>query len=163
MQIWQLETLLRGMVSAQAPEVKLKRTTSNLARTMIPLRYRSPLKRHLTKTMDFIHENWKRIWLVTLWLAANLALFIYKFEQYKHRASFQVMGNCVCIAKGAAETLKLNMALILLPVCRNTLTTLRSTALSHVIPFDDNINFHKVPTHGSVQLMQLNNLAVASS
>ncbi|KAM0900910.1 hypothetical protein ACQ4PT_020327 [Festuca glaucescens] len=53
-------------------------------------------------------------------------------------------GNCVCIAKGAAETLKLNMALILLPVCRNTLTTLRSTALSHVIPFDDNINFHKV-------------------
>ncbi|KAK1667423.1 hypothetical protein QYE76_055582 [Lolium multiflorum] len=143
-EIWQLETLLRGMVSVQAPEVKLKRTTSNLARTMIPLRYRSPLKRHLTKTMDFIHENWKRIWLVTLWLTANLVLFVYKFEQYKHRASFQVMGNCVCIAKGAAETLKLNMALILLPVCRNTLTTLRSTALSHVIPFDDNINFHKV-------------------
>ncbi|XP_037414687.1 putative respiratory burst oxidase homolog protein H [Triticum dicoccoides] len=143
-EIWQLETLLRGMVSAQAPEVKLKRTTSSLARTMIPMRYRSPLKRHVTRTMDFIHENWKRIWLVTLWLAANLALFVYKFEQYKHRSSFQVMGNCVCVAKGAAETLKLNMALILLPVCRNTLTTLRSTALSHVIPFDDNINFHKV-------------------
>uniref|UniRef100_M8CAL5 Putative respiratory burst oxidase-H-like protein n=1 Tax=Aegilops tauschii TaxID=37682 RepID=M8CAL5_AEGTA len=143
-EIWQLETLLRGMVSAQAPEVKLKRTTSSLARTMMPMRYRSPLKRHVTRAMDFAHENWKRIWLVTLWLAANLALFVYKFEQYKRRSSFQVMGNCVCVAKGAAETLKLNMALILLPVCRNTLTTLRSTALSHVIPFDDNINFHKV-------------------
>ncbi|RCV28019.1 hypothetical protein SETIT_5G372100v2 [Setaria italica] len=142
-EIWQLETLLRGMVSAQAPE-KLKRTTSSLARTMIPSRYRSPLKRHLSKTADFIHENWKRIWLVTLWLVVNLALFVFKFEQYKRRTSFQVMGYCVCVAKGAAETLKLNMALILLPVCRNTLTTLRSTALNHVIPFDDNINFHKI-------------------
>jgi hypothetical protein len=131
------------MVSAQAPE-KLKRTTSSLARTMIPSRYRSPLKRHLSKTVDFIHENWKRIWLVTLWLVVNLALFVYKFEQYKRRSAFQVMGYCVCVAKGAAETLKLNMALILLPVCRNTLTTLRSTALNHVIPFDDNINFHKI-------------------
>ncbi|ONM36608.1 respiratory burst oxidase1 [Zea mays] len=142
-EIWQLETLLRGMVSAQAPE-KLKRTTSSLARTMIPSRYRNPLKRHLSKTVDFIHENWKRIWLVTLWLVVNVALFVYKFEQYKRRTAFQVMGYCVCVAKGAAEILKLNMALILLPVCRNTLTTLRSTALSHVIPFDDNINFHKV-------------------
>jgi hypothetical protein len=144
MQIWQLETLLRGMVSAQAPMEKMKRTTSSLARTMIPSRYRSPLKRHMSRSMDFIHENWKRIWLVTLWLAVNIGLFVYKFEQYKRRSSFQVMGYCVCVAKGAAETLKLNMALILLPVCRNTLTTLRSTALGNVIPFDDNINFHKV-------------------
>jgi hypothetical protein len=144
MQIWQLETLLRGMVSAQAPMEKMKRTTSSLARTMIPSRYRSPLKRHMSRSMDFIHENWKRIWLVTLWLAVNIGLFVYKFEQYKRRSSFQVMGYCVCVAKGAAETLKLNMALILLPVCRNALTTLRSTALGKVIPFDDNINFHKV-------------------
>ncbi|RWV77901.1 hypothetical protein GW17_00061208, partial [Ensete ventricosum] len=55
-----------------------------------------------------------------------------------------VMGYCVCMAKAAAETLKLNMALILIPVCRNTLTGLRSTRLSSIIPFDDNINFHKV-------------------
>ncbi|TVU36724.1 hypothetical protein EJB05_18669 [Eragrostis curvula] len=143
-EIWQLETLLRGMVSAQAPNEKLKRTTSSLARTMIPSRYRNPLKRHISRTTDFIHENWKRIWLVTLWLAVNVGLFAYKFEQYKHRAAFQVMGNCVCIAKGAAEMLKLNMALILLPVCRNTLTTLRSTSIGKVVPFDDNINFHKV-------------------
>ena len=163
MQIWQLETLLRGMVSSQAPEVKLKRTTSNLARTMIPMRYRSPLKRHVTKTMDFIHENWKRIWLVTLWLSVNLALFVYKFELYKRKSAFEVMGYCVCIAKGAAETLKLNMALILLPVCRNTLTTLRSTALSHVIPFDDNINFHKVYLCLSSSTRQLNTAAAEAA
>jgi respiratory burst oxidase len=47
------------------------------------------------------------------------------------------------VAKGSAETLKLNMALILLPVCRNTITCLRSTILGSIVPFDDNINFHK--------------------
>jgi hypothetical protein len=145
MKIWQLETLLRGMVTAQGTEKAMKRTNS-LARTMIPKRYRHPLNRAITKTIDFIHEHWKRIWLISLWIIVNISLFAWKFEQYKRKAAFEVMGYCVCVAKGAAETLKLNMALILIPVCRNTLTTLRSTALSRVIPFDDNINFHKVST-----------------
>ncbi|KAL6884538.1 hypothetical protein ACP4OV_010474 [Aristida adscensionis] len=143
-EIWQLETLLRGMVSSQGPNDKYAQASTNLAKTMVPASHRSPMQRRISKTVDFVHENWKRIWVISLWAAANIALFIYKFVQYRRRAVFEVMGYCVCIAKGAAETLKLNMALILLPVCRNTLTTLRSTALSKVVPFDDNINFHKV-------------------
>ena len=47
-------------------------------------------------------------------------------------------------AKGAPETLKLNMALVLLPVCRNTLTWLRSSWARFFVPFDDSIAFHKV-------------------
>uniref|UniRef100_J3M7Z3 FAD-binding FR-type domain-containing protein n=2 Tax=Oryza brachyantha TaxID=4533 RepID=J3M7Z3_ORYBR len=143
-EIWQLETLLRGMVTAQGPPEKVKLASASLARTMVPSSYRSPMRRRLTKTADFIHENWKRIWVLSLWGILNIGLFTYKFVQYRRRDAFEVMGYCVCIAKGAAETLKLNMALILVPVCRNTLTRLRSTALSKLIPFDDNINFHKV-------------------
>ncbi|XP_062184559.1 putative respiratory burst oxidase homolog protein H [Phragmites australis] len=143
-EIWQLETLLRGMVSASAPPEKLNLASATLARTMVPSSYRSPMQRRFNKTVDFVHENWKRIWVLSLWGILNIALFIFKFVQYRRRAVFEVMGYCVCIAKGAAETLKLNMALILLPVCRNTLTWLRSTGLSKVVPFDDNINFHKV-------------------
>jgi respiratory burst oxidase len=71
-------------------------------------------------------------------------LFTSKFIQCKNRAVYHVMGFCVCTAKGAAETLKLNMALILLPVCRNTITWLRTrTKLGVAVPFDDNLNFHK--------------------
>uniref|UniRef100_A0A0D3G8R0 EF-hand domain-containing protein n=1 Tax=Oryza barthii TaxID=65489 RepID=A0A0D3G8R0_9ORYZ len=143
-EIWQLETLLRGMVTAQGPPEKVKLASASLARTMVPSSHRSPMQRRFNKTVDFIHENWKRIWVLSLWAILNIALFMYKFVQYSRRDAFQVMGYCVCIAKGAAETLKLNMAVILLPVCRNTLTRLRSTALSKVVPFDDNINFHKV-------------------
>lgn len=118
--------------------------SQTLMKTMIPSRYRNPINRFMNKAMDFVHENGKRIWVLSLWLLLNISLFAWKFFQYRRRAAFEVMGYCVCIAKGAAETLKLNMALILLPVCRNTLTTLRSTALSSIFPFDDNINFHKV-------------------
>jgi len=93
-------------------------------------------------------DNWKRIWVVGLWLAINACLFYYKFNLYRHLPAFHVMGYCVCIAKGAAETLKFNMALILIPVCRRTLTRLRSSFLGRLFPFDDNINFHKMIAAG---------------
>ncbi|BBH03408.1 respiratory burst oxidase protein F [Prunus dulcis] len=70
-------------------------------------------------------------------------LFTWKFYQYKQKKAFHVMGYCLLTAKGAAETLKFNMALVLLPVCRNTITWLRNTRLGFFVPFDDNINFHK--------------------
>jgi respiratory burst oxidase len=89
-------------------------------------------------------ENWRRAWVLALWLAAMAALFVWKFVQYRRMAAFQVMGYCLPTAKGAAETLKLNMALVLLPVCRNTLTWLRSSWARFFVPFDDNITFHKV-------------------
>ncbi|KAI4367700.1 hypothetical protein MLD38_023407 [Melastoma candidum] len=61
------------------------------------------------------------------------------------------MGSCLCVAKGVAEILKLNMALILLPVCRNTIAWLRNkTRLGAIIPFDDNLNFHKVIATGII-------------
>ncbi|KAH0907757.1 hypothetical protein HID58_039584 [Brassica napus] len=90
-------------------------------------------------------DNWKRVWVMALWIGVMSGLFAWKFMQYKKRSAYQVMGVCVCAAKGAAETLKLNMALVLLPVCRNTITWLRTkTILSSVVPFDDSLNFHKV-------------------
>ncbi|XP_066382313.1 respiratory burst oxidase homolog protein E-like isoform X1 [Miscanthus floridulus] len=89
-------------------------------------------------------ENWRRAWVLALWFAAMAALFAWKFVQYRRTAAFQVMGYCLPTAKGAAETLKLNMALVLLPVCRNTLTWLRSSWARFFVPFDDNITFHKM-------------------
>ncbi|PKA63283.1 Putative respiratory burst oxidase like protein H [Apostasia shenzhenica] len=143
-EIWQLEILLRGMVSSEGSNEKMVKKSHTLMRTMIPRRYRNPINRYSSKAVDFIQENWKRVWVISLWLLLNISLFLWKFFQYKTKASFEIMGYCVCIAKGSAETLKLNMALILLPVCRNTLTRLRSTALNKIFPFDDNINFHKI-------------------
>ncbi|KAL6584620.1 hypothetical protein OROMI_003909 [Orobanche minor] len=112
---------------------KLKPTQDNL------------IKRKYRDFRYFLLDNWQRVWVMALWIGIMAGLFTYKYIQYKNRAAFQVMGHCVCMAKGAAETLKLNMALILLPVCRNTITWLRNkTKLGMAVPFDDNLNFHKV-------------------
>lgn len=142
--MWQLETLLRGMVGSEQGKTSASKKTGSLARTMIPKEYRTPVSKFVSKNTERLFENWKRIWVLSLWLSINIALFTWKFDQYKHRAAFQVMGLCLCFAKAGAETVKFNMALILLPVCRRTLTKLRETFLGKVIPFDDNINFHKL-------------------
>lgn len=98
-----------------------------------------------TSIKYFLSDNWQRWWLVAVWMAVMCGLFAYKYVHYRRQQAYVVMGHCVCMAKGAAETLKLNMALILLPVCRNTVTWLRNTTkLGVAVPFDDNINFHMV-------------------
>jgi respiratory burst oxidase len=105
----------------------------------------NPVRKMYRDAIYFLQDNWQRTWILVLWIGVMLGLFAYKFVQYRRKTAYQVMGHCVCMAKGAAETLKLNMAIILLPVCRNTVTWLRSkTKLGIVVPFNDNLNFHKV-------------------
>ncbi|KAI5083133.1 hypothetical protein GOP47_0003442 [Adiantum capillus-veneris] len=151
-EIWQLESLLLqgppgsqyGMFVSNSQNMNYSQALSqNLALTS---RRSSAVARWARRNRYHLAENWKRVWVLLLWISIMIGLFTWKFSQYKNkRGYFEVMGYCVCVAKGAGETLKLNMALILLPVCRNTLTWLRSsTKLGSIIPFDDNLNFHKM-------------------
>lgn len=116
----------------------------NFSQQLVPQKLRTRWQRYSRNINLHLHDYWQRISIVTLWVTAMAMLFTWKFFQYRNRASFVVMGYCVCTAKGAAETLKLNMALVLFPVCRNAITWLRSTFFGSIIPFDDNIKFHKV-------------------
>ncbi|MQL79991.1 hypothetical protein Taro_012450 [Colocasia esculenta] len=134
-------TMMRGAHSSNLSQL--------LSQKLVPTKETNPLRRLYRAAAYFLEDNWKRVWVMALWLSICAGLFTWKFIQYRHRAVFHVMGYCVTTAKGAAETLKFNMALILLPVCRNTITWLRSrTRLGAVVPFDDNINFHKVVAAG---------------
>ncbi|KAH9804793.1 Respiratory burst oxidase [Citrus sinensis] len=117
--------------------------TSNWSQNLSPFTPKGAFRKLSFTFRCLVLENWQRGWILLLWMMAMAGLFAWKFIQYKNMAAFQVMGYCLTTAKGAAETLKLNMALILLPVCRNTLTWLRSTRARYFVPFDDNINFHK--------------------
>ncbi|GMH13766.1 hypothetical protein Nepgr_015607 [Nepenthes gracilis] len=143
-ELWQLETLLLQKDIYMEYSRPLSTASLQWSQNLSSLRPKSMVQRISSRLKNLILENWQRSWPVLLWLMAMASLFIWKLNQYRNTAAFHVMGYCVCIAKGAAETLKLNMALILLPVCRNTLTWLRSTKARLFIPFDDNINFHKI-------------------
>ncbi|KAL1216064.1 Respiratory burst oxidase-like protein D [Cardamine amara subsp. amara] len=144
------------MLLLQAPNQSVRIGDSRILSQMLsqklkPAKESNPLVRWSEKIKYFIVDNWQRLWIMMLWLGICGGLFTYKFIQYKNKAAYDVMGYCVCVAKGGAETLKFNMALILLPVCRNTITWLRNkTKLGTVVPFDDNLNFHKVIASGIV-------------
>ncbi|KAL8138781.1 hypothetical protein V2J09_004782 [Rumex salicifolius] len=142
-ELWQLETLLLQKDTYVSYSQALSYTSQALSQNLQGLRYRTPMQRMSTKVLYFLQDNWKRIWVLILWIMVMAGLFTWKFLQYKQKNAFKVMGYCLTTAKGAAETLKFNMALILFPVCRNTITWLRSTKLAYIIPFNDNINFHK--------------------
>ncbi|KAL6643681.1 hypothetical protein ACP70R_018447 [Stipagrostis hirtigluma subsp. patula] len=120
-----------------------------ISQKLAPMPDENPLRSCVRGLFYFMEDNWKRVWVMALWLFINAGLFTWKFIAYRRHPTFDVMGYCVCVAKGGAETTKFNMALILLPVCRNTITWLRSrTKLGTVVPFNDNINFHKVVAGG---------------
>ncbi|KAF5205945.1 Respiratory burst oxidase-like protein [Thalictrum thalictroides] len=143
--IHNLETLLLQAPSQTVRGADSRNLSQMLSQKLKPTLESNPIRRWYQKTKYFFLDNWQRAWVMALWLGIVIALFTYKFIQYRNKAVFEVMGYCVSTAKGAAETLKFNMALILLPVCRNTITWLRNkTKLGVAIPFDDNLNFHKV-------------------
>uniref|UniRef100_A0A0E0C7I9 EF-hand domain-containing protein n=1 Tax=Oryza meridionalis TaxID=40149 RepID=A0A0E0C7I9_9ORYZ len=142
-ELWQLETLLLQKDTYMNYSQALSYTSQALSQNLAGLRKKSSIRKISTSLSYYFEDNWKRLWVLALWIGIMAGLFTWKFMQYRNRYVFDVMGYCVTTAKGAAETLKLNMAIILLPVCRNTITWLRSTRAARVLPFDDNINFHK--------------------
>ncbi|KAF3627276.1 Respiratory burst oxidase -like protein A [Capsicum annuum] len=147
-ELWQLETLLLQRDNYMNYSRPLSTTSVGWGQN---LGTRSKTKNLIKKASYalkcIVLDNWQRGWILLLWAMIMAGLFTWKFLQYRRRTAFQVMGYCLATAKGAAETLKLNMALVLLPVCRNILTWLRSTRAKLLVPFDDNINFHKIIAH----------------
>ncbi|XP_073120729.1 respiratory burst oxidase homolog protein A-like isoform X1 [Henckelia pumila] len=141
--LWQLETLLLQKDTYLNYSQALSYTSQAMSQNLHGLRYRGRIRRLSHKFLYFVQENWKRIWVTLLWIMIMIGLFTWKFYQYKQKSAYKVMGYCLLTAKGAAETLKFNMALVLLPVCRNTITWLRSSKAAYFVPFDDNINFHQ--------------------
>ncbi|WMV38516.1 hypothetical protein MTR67_031901 [Solanum verrucosum] len=162
-ELWQLETLLLQRDNYMTYSRPLSTTSVGWGQNLGTLnKTKNLVKRASYAFKCLVLDNWQRGWILLLWVMIMAGLFTWKFLQYRRRAAFQVMGYCLATAKGAAETLKLNMALILLPVCRNILTWLRSTRAKLLFPFDDNINFHKIIAYAigvGILLHAVNHLA----
>ncbi|KAG6771966.1 hypothetical protein POTOM_023361 [Populus tomentosa] len=140
----ELETLLLQRDTYMNYSRPLSTASVSWSQNISSIKPQNVMHRLSFKLRSLILEKWQRAWILSLWVMIMAGLFVWKFLQYKNKAAFHVMGYCLASAKGAAETLKFNMALILLPVCRNTLTWLRSTRARSFVPFDENINFHKM-------------------
>jgi hypothetical protein len=103
----------------------------------------TPLSVYETST-EWKNNGAARIWS-SLYFLANIAVFSCKAYAYVNRPeATNVFGNCVVVARGSAQCLNLNCALILLPVCRQVLTRFRGANkyMRYIFPFDSALNYH---------------------
>lgn len=93
-----------------------------------------------------INEGGKRLFFY-IWIFLHFVVVTFGFLYYSMKDSFvgarTTFGVTYPIARTAALALHVDVAFILLPVCRNFISLLRRTPLNHFIPFDKNITFHK--------------------
>lgn len=108
------------------------------------------IRKKKTKVWDRACTNWKSqkvayIWTM-LYLMANIFAYSYKATLYSRRDdATAVFGQCVIVARGSAQCLNLNCALILLPVCRHFMTGLRHyPSIKFYFPFDAILSYHMV-------------------
>jgi respiratory burst oxidase len=88
------------------------------------------------------------VWTI-LYIGVNVFCFFSKalHYYYDHPDATAVFGNCVIIARGAANCLNLNCALILLPMCRLALTKVRGwdkRIKRFTFPLESSVLSHKI-------------------
>ncbi|KYQ88705.1 superoxide-generating NADPH oxidase flavocytochrome [Tieghemostelium lacteum] len=103
---------------------------------------RLPTKEEVKKY--WVNDGLKLVFLI-LFILGNIAIFAERFYHYKWVATdvFAILGYGGCFARGAAAMIKLDSAIILIPVLRNFLSWLRGTFINNYIPIDKNIIFHR--------------------
>lgn len=91
---------------------------------------------------DGTRKLFTTIWVIIHSLVFSMAFlnFYFSDDLTQARATF---GITFVTAKSAALVLHVDAAVILFPVCRNLLSYVRNTPLNNIIPFDENIEFHK--------------------
>jgi NADPH oxidase 2 len=93
-----------------------------------------------------INEGGRRLFFF-LFIFLQLVVVVLGFFNYDFNEDFSnaraTFGITYPIARSAALCLHVDVAFILLPVCRNFISICRRTALGQIIPFDKNITFHK--------------------
>ncbi|OLY83831.1 Superoxide-generating NADPH oxidase heavy chain subunit A [Smittium mucronatum] len=82
------------------------------------------------------------LWLLTLLVVLVLGAINYSTNEI-WQAQKTRFGASFVISRTSALLIHVNVAVVMLPICRSLLTLLRSTRLSQILSFDLNIKFHK--------------------
>ncbi|KAJ1727262.1 hypothetical protein LPJ61_004668, partial [Coemansia biformis] len=91
------------------------------------------------------------------WILIEVLLFSLALVNYRYYPLWQnmdkLLGGSFVAARAAALVLHVNSALVLLPICRTTISWIRTTPLNRIIPFDHAVLFHRVIGYSIVLFM----------
>jgi len=105
------------------------------------------LGRKLTVAAHYIENNKQHIIFVFVFLITSALFFLERFYSYtveqEHTGFRSISGYGISFSRGGAAGISFCSSVLLLTMCRNTITALRSTILNQYVPFDSAIAFHK--------------------
>lgn len=108
----------------------------------------SPLKARVKLVKHFIENFRQHIFFLILFYGIVFGLFAERFYYYtverEHSGLRKVMSYGISITRGAAAVMSFTFSFLLLTMCRNSITYLRSTVVNLFIPFDSHVSFHKL-------------------
>lgn len=98
-----------------------------------------------------------------LWLGLQSFLFADAFTKFKQNPQFSstnaLTGSGVALAKGCAQVINFNTALLIGSMCRILITWMHGTWLSYLIPFHRNSQLHKLTAISIVLLGLIHTIA----
>lgn len=108
----------------------------------------TPFKSKVKIVKHFIENYRHHIFILIIFLGVCVGLFAERFYYYsveqEHTGFRKLMSYGISITRGAAAAMSFTFSFLLLTMCRNTITFLRSTPLNLFIPFDSHVSFHKI-------------------
>lgn len=108
----------------------------------------TPLKAKVKQVKHFIENYRQHIFFMILFYGICAGLFAERFYYYtveqEHKGFRKLMSYGISFTRGAAAAMSFTFSFLLLTMCRNTITFLRSTPLNLFIPFDSHVSFHKI-------------------
>ncbi|KAI9089643.1 ferric reductase NAD binding domain-containing protein [Phlyctochytrium arcticum] len=88
----------------------------------------------------------KRFIFYVLFFGIHIAVWTFGFFKQKNDPELALLnsvGYSVYTSRGAGLVLAMDAGLLVLPMCRNLIRIIRGTRINSIIPFDENIFFHK--------------------
>ncbi|KAI5793781.1 ferric reductase NAD binding domain-containing protein [Peziza echinospora] len=109
-----------------------------------------------------VNEGYRRIF-VGVFILLHMFVFGFGFIHYTLKDNLvgprAIFGITLPIARSAALVLHVDVALVLLPVCRTLISMARQTPLNGIVQFDKNITFHKLTAWSIVFFSWLHTIA----
>lgn len=95
-----------------------------------------------------LEEHRQDIVYLLMFFVTVIVLFVERFVMYsylsEHMDLRHVMGFGIAITRGSAASLSFCYAMLLLSMCRNIMTWIRTMSVREYIPLDSHVKFHKI-------------------
>lgn len=101
--------------------------------------------RWFTKKLQNMFRYKRQMFWLSVYFGLNFFLLAFYFLYQRFYApQYKLLGYSICVSRSTALVMEWNSFLLLMTVCRNVITWLRSGLLHRTFPYDNNIEFHKI-------------------